>query len=64
MTLETYYLYWAPEGRCIAKVRAASREAAIRKTPKPYSKYKGEVYAQTETERQRILEGFANDGKL
>lgn len=38
-------LYWSPEGRKIATVDAQNRSAAIRKAPKPYKKYLGEIYA-------------------
>jgi hypothetical protein len=39
-------LYWAPEGRKIAvNISAESPGAALRKTPKHYKKYLGEVYA-------------------
>ena len=39
-------LYWSPEGRKIATVSADNAHDAIKLTPKPYSAYKGEVYAQ------------------
>jgi len=42
--VKTYTLYWAPEGRPIATVRAASPSAAKRKAPQPYRKYLGEIY--------------------
>lgn len=38
-------LYWSPSGKKIATVTAANYAAAVRKAPKPYSKYKGEIYA-------------------
>lgn len=41
-----YDLYWGPTGSRIATVEATSAKAAIKKTPRPYSKYKGEVYAE------------------
>ena len=44
-TIETFDLFWSPEGKKIATVEAESEKEAIRKTPKPYNKYKGEVYA-------------------
>lgn len=40
-----FQLYWLPEGRVIATVEAEDYHAAVRKTPTPYRKYKGEVYA-------------------
>jgi len=39
-----YFIMWAPEGRAIAKVQAKDAIAAKRMTPKPYNKYRGEVY--------------------
>jgi hypothetical protein len=38
-------LFWSPEGRRIATVTAASMRLAIRKAPRPYRKYLGEIYA-------------------
>ena len=43
--LNTYDLYWSPEGKKIDTVKATSTRAAIRKAPKPYRKYLGEIYA-------------------
>lgn len=43
-------LYWSPEGRKIATVVARDAFMAIRKTPVPYSRCKGEVYAQPSTD--------------
>ena len=43
--IKTYDLFWSPEGRCIATVRATSPKAAIRKAPMPYRRYLGEIYA-------------------
>lgn len=43
--VRTYQLFWSPEGRCIAIVRAKTPAAAIRKAPLPYRKYLGEIYA-------------------
>lgn len=42
--MNTYDIFWAPEGRCIATVKAASPETAKRQTPSPYKQYMGEVY--------------------
>jgi|APCry1669192969_1035441.scaffolds.fasta_scaffold24018_2 hypothetical protein len=42
--MTNYLLMWAPEGRMIAQVEAKDASAAKRKTPKPYKKYRGEVY--------------------
>lgn len=56
---ETYYLYWSPEGGCIAKVQAKSKRAAIRKAPMPYRKYLGEIYALTEAEQKETRENLA-----
>lgn len=46
---KTWRLYWSPEGRCIATVEARTSLSAIRKAPKPYRKYPGEIYAVRET---------------
>lgn len=39
-------LFWAPEGKPIGVVEAKTARAAIRKAPKPYRKYLGEIYAE------------------
>lgn len=44
-TKNTFDLYWSPEGRKIATITARSESAAIRKAPKPYRRYLGEIYA-------------------
>jgi hypothetical protein len=44
--MDTYHVYWAPEGRKIATVQAKSPGEAIRKAPLPYRKYLGELYAE------------------
>lgn len=44
--MKTYKLVWSPTGQTIATVTASTMRAAIRKAPKPYSKYKGEIYAE------------------
>jgi hypothetical protein len=43
--MTTFDLYWSPEGRKIATVDAKDRKSAIRKAPKPYNCYPGEIYA-------------------
>ena len=43
--MNTYILYWSPEGRPIAEVRANDTESALLKTPKPYRSHLAEVYA-------------------
>jgi hypothetical protein len=43
--MKTFDLYWAPEGNRIARVKAKTMQAAIRKAPKPYCRYLGEIYA-------------------
>jgi hypothetical protein len=43
-TTPTYDVYWAPEGRCIATVDTKDSRAAIRKAPRPYRRYLGEMY--------------------
>ena len=40
-----YALYWSPEGRRIATVMARGEQDAVRQTPYPWGKYRGEVYA-------------------
>ncbi len=47
--LKTFELYWSPEGKCIATVQAKTARAAIRKAPKPYRKFLGEIYAKEVT---------------
>lgn len=39
-------LYWAPEGRPIATVYAPTARQAIRRAPKPYRRYLGEIWAE------------------
>ena len=41
----TFTVYFAPEGRPIAVVEAKTERQAIRKAPKPYRRYLGELYA-------------------
>lgn len=43
--MKTWKVYWAPEGRCIATVKARTAREAIRMMPHPYRKYRGEMYA-------------------
>lgn len=38
-------VYWSPEGRRIATVAARTARSAIRKAPKPYRRFLGELYA-------------------
>ena len=44
--MKTYKLYWSPEGKLIDTVRAETAQAAIKKAPKPYRQYLGEIYAE------------------
>ena len=44
--MKTWELYWSPEGKLIATVKAKTAKAAIRKAPAPYNKYLGEIYAK------------------
>lgn len=44
--MRTFDLFWAPEGRRIATVQARTPRAAIRKAPKPYRRYLGEIYTE------------------
>lgn len=39
-------LFWSPSGQRIASVRARSARLAVRRTPAPWVRYRGEVYAQ------------------
>lgn len=43
--MKTFDIFWSPEGRCIATVRALTVRAAIRKAPYPYRRFLGELYA-------------------
>src|ERR1041385_217642 len=42
--METWNIYWAPEGRKIATIEAKDAAAAKKQTPLPFRKFKGEVY--------------------
>jgi hypothetical protein len=44
--VKRWIIYWAPEGRPIATVRAKSARLAIRKAPRPYREFLGEMYAE------------------
>jgi hypothetical protein len=44
--MKIYKLIWAPTGQTIDTVKARTARAAIRKAPRPYSKYLGEIYAK------------------
>lgn len=44
--MPTWILFWSPEGREIARVTAPTARDAVKRAPKPYSKYKGEIYAE------------------
>jgi len=46
--MNTYKLYWAPEGKHVATVKARTESAARRKAPQPYRKYLGEIYAEVQ----------------
>jgi hypothetical protein len=43
--MKTYILYWSSTGQRIGTVRARTMRAAIRKAPRPFRKYLGEIYA-------------------
>jgi len=43
--LKDYDLYWSPTGQKIETVKAYTVKQAIKKVPKPYQRYRGEVYA-------------------
>lgn len=44
-TLKQYRLVWSPTGKTIATVKACTSKRAVKRTPKPYHRYRGEVYA-------------------
>lgn len=44
--MKTWNLFWAPEGRQIATVRAEGYALAVRLAPMPWGKYPGEIYAE------------------
>jgi hypothetical protein len=44
--MKTYKLVWSPEGKEIARVQAETVGKAMLKTPHPWRKYLGEVYAE------------------
>lgn len=44
--MKIYRLYWSPTGQKIAEVEASTKRAAVRKAPAPYSRHKGEIYAE------------------
>ena len=52
--MNTYHLFWSPEGREIATVLAKNASAAKRKAPKPYRKYLGEIYVTVDAPRQFV----------
>lgn len=41
--MHKFHLYWAPEGKLIAVVRAKDASSARNRAPKGYRKYKGEI---------------------
>lgn len=47
-------LYWSPEGRKIATVKAATAAEAVARAPKPYRQYLGEVYAEPVVEPMSV----------
>jgi hypothetical protein len=53
--MKVYDLFWSPTGQKIATVEASTMKAAKRKAPKPYSRYRGEIYA--------VEVGTANAGR-
>ncbi len=44
--VKTWKLFWAPEGRHIATVRASTPKLAKSRAPLPYRKFKGEIYVE------------------
>lgn len=46
MAVQTWDLYWAPTGQCIATVRATTARQAVQKAPQPYRRYLGEIWAE------------------
>lgn len=61
MTLNTYKVFWSPEGRCIATVTARSTREAKRKAPQPYRRYLGELYVELVPMTNRVLIETAGD---
>ncbi len=43
--MSQFKLFWSPEGKHIATVEADDQRDAIRRAPKPYRKYLGEICA-------------------
>lgn len=43
---KTFHVYWSPEGKCIATVKAFDAKSARRMAPMPYRKFLGEIYAE------------------
>lgn len=43
---KTFRVYWSPEGKCIATVKAFDAVSARRMAPMPYRKFLGEIYAE------------------
>ena len=56
--MQTYILFWSPEGRPIGYCEADNAKSALKRTPKPYRRYMGEVYAQTLEEYERTIGVF------
>jgi hypothetical protein len=54
--VKDFTVWWSPEGRPIAIVRAKTARAACRKAPQPYRKYLGELYATEEVD-ERLEKG-------
>jgi len=44
--MKTWNLFWSPTGQQIATVEARTRRAAIRKAPRPWRQFLGEIYAE------------------
>jgi len=52
--MKTYELVWSPTGQTIATVSASTAKSAKRQAPKPYSKFKGEIYAKEKNPVARV----------
>ena len=44
--MKTWKLFWAPEGRQIATVRATTYGSAVHKAPMPWGRFPGEIFAE------------------
>lgn len=52
-----WVIVWSPTGRVIDTVEAKTTKGAINKTPHPYKRYLGEVYAETVEQHEKRIKG-------